>query len=46
VDKYVGIDLHRRRSVIVRMTGEGQVLETVQREGRVGRVGKTASGSS
>src|SRR6266508_1931013 len=26
----VGIDLHRRRSVIVRMTGEGQVLETVR----------------
>jgi serine/threonine protein kinase HipA of HipAB toxin-antitoxin module len=29
-EQYVGIDLHRRRSVIVRMTGEGQVLETVR----------------
>ena len=28
--QYVGIDLHRRRSVIVRMTGEGEVLETVR----------------
>jgi transposase len=27
--QYVGIDLHRRRSVIVRMTGEGEVLEVV-----------------
>jgi hypothetical protein len=26
----VGIDLHRRRSVIVRMTGEGEVLGTVR----------------
>jgi hypothetical protein len=26
----VGIDLHRRRSVIVRMTGEGEVLEVVR----------------
>jgi len=26
----VGIDLHRRRSVIVRMTGEGKVLEVVR----------------
>lgn len=26
----VGIDLHRRRSVIVRMTDTGQVLETVR----------------
>jgi transposase len=26
----VGIDLHRRRSVIVRMTGGGEVLETVR----------------
>jgi hypothetical protein len=23
--QYVGIDLHRRRSVIVRMTGKGEV---------------------
>jgi transposase len=29
-EQYVGIDLHRRRSVIVPMTGEGEVLETVR----------------
>src|SRR5215207_2811037 len=28
--QYVGIDLHRRRSVIVRMTGEGKVVEVVR----------------
>ena len=28
--QYVGIDLHRRRSVIVRMTETGEVLSTVQ----------------
>jgi transposase len=28
--QYVGIDLHRRRSVIVRMTEKGEVLSTVQ----------------
>ena len=28
--QYVGIDLHRRRSVIVRMTEAGEVLETVR----------------
>jgi transposase len=28
--QYVGIDLHRRRSVIVRMTEDGEVLETVR----------------
>jgi transposase len=28
--QYVGIDLHRRRSVIVRMTEDGDVLETVK----------------
>jgi hypothetical protein len=28
--QYVGIDLHRRRSVIVRMTETGEVLQTVQ----------------
>ena len=28
--QYVGIDLHRRRSVIVRMTEDGEVLATVQ----------------
>src|SRR5215210_5054994 len=30
--EYVGIDLHRRRSVIVRMDGEGTVLDTVRIE--------------
>jgi transposase len=30
VSQYVGIDLHRRRSVIVRMTPEGDKLETVR----------------
>jgi hypothetical protein len=29
-EQYVGIDLHRRRSVIVRMTGAGGVLETIR----------------
>ncbi|CCH79206.1 transposase (fragment) [Nostocoides japonicum T1-X7] len=28
--QFVGIDLHRRRSVIVRSTCEGEVLETVR----------------
>ena len=28
--EYVGIDLHRRRSVIVRRTGEGEVLPAVR----------------
>jgi transposase len=28
--QYVGIDLHRRRSVIVRRTGEGETLDTVR----------------
>ena len=28
--QFVGIDLHRRRSVVVRMTESGEVLETVQ----------------
>ena len=28
--QYVGIDLHRRRSAIVRMTKTGEVLSTVQ----------------
>lgn len=28
--QYVGIDLHRRRSVIVRRSGEGETLETVR----------------
>jgi transposase len=30
--RYVGIDLHRRRSVIVRMTEDGEVLDTVRVE--------------
>jgi hypothetical protein len=29
-EQYVGIDLHRRRSVIVRMTPAGEVLEIVR----------------
>ena len=28
--QFVGIDLHRRRSVLVRMTEAGEVLESVQ----------------
>ena len=28
--QYVGIDLHRRRSVIVRRNGAGQTLDTVR----------------
>ena len=28
--RYVGIDLHRRRSVIVRMTEAGEKLQTVR----------------
>src|SRR5215216_2535276 len=28
--QYVGVDLHRRRSVIVRMTADGEKLETVK----------------
>ena len=30
--QYVGIDLHRRRSVVLRMTADGSVLETVRIE--------------
>jgi transposase len=30
LQQYVGIDLHRRRSVIVRMTADGEVLECVR----------------
>jgi hypothetical protein len=29
-EQYVGIDLHRRRLVIVRMTAQGEVLETIR----------------
>ncbi len=28
--QFVGIDLHRRRSVVLRMTEVGEVLESVQ----------------
>jgi hypothetical protein len=28
--QYVGMDLHRRRSVLVRTTSSGEVLEAVQ----------------
>lgn len=30
--EYVGIDLHRRRSVVVRMTAEGEVMDTIRIE--------------
>lgn len=30
MEEYVGIDLHRRRSVIVRMTKDGEVIDTVR----------------
>jgi len=47
--QYVGIDLHRRRSVIVRLDGEGEVLECVQIENSVSAlveaVGKAGSGA-
>ena len=33
--QYVGIDLHRRRSVVVRLDGEGEVVEAVQLENSV-----------
>jgi transposase len=33
--QYVGIDLHRRRSVIVRMDGEGEVVDCVRVENSV-----------
>ena len=28
--QYVGIDLHRRRSVVLRMDGEGEVVDCVR----------------
>jgi len=34
----VGMDLHRRRSVLVRMTEDGRKLETVRIENSPGRV--------
>ncbi len=47
--QYVGIDLHRRRSVIVRMDGEGEVLECVRIENSVPAlieaVGKAGAGA-
>ena len=47
--QYVGIDLHRRRSVIVRMDGEGEVLEVVRVENSVPalveQVGKAGPGA-
>jgi transposase len=47
--QYVGIDLHRRRSVIVRMDGEGEVLECVRIENSVAslvaEVGKAGPGA-
>jgi hypothetical protein len=48
--QYVGIDLHRRRSVIVRMDGEGEVLECVRVDNSVPalieEVGKAGPGSA
>jgi transposase len=38
--QFVGIDLHRRRSVIVRMTAAGEVLETVQIVNDADRLGE------
>jgi transposase len=37
--QYVGIDLHRRRSVIVRMSKDGELLETVRIVNGVDRLG-------
>lgn len=36
--QFVGMDLHRRRSVLVRMTAEGEVLERVRIVNDVGRL--------
>jgi hypothetical protein len=38
--QYVGIDLHRRRSVITRMTEAGEVLEQVEILNDVERLGE------
>src|SRR5829696_6174297 len=38
--QFVGIDLHRRRSVIVRTTDTGEVLEAVQIHNDVERLGE------
>jgi transposase len=47
--EFVGIDLHRRRSVIVRMDGEGEVVECVRIENSVPalleQVGKAGPGA-
>jgi hypothetical protein len=47
--QYVGIDLHRRRSVVVRMDGEGDVVDCVRIdnsvEGLVGEVAKAGAGA-
>lgn len=47
--QYVGIDLHRRRSVIVRMSGPGEVLDCVQIDNSVAalvaEVGKAGKGA-
>lgn len=41
--QFVGIDLHRRRSVIVRMTDAGEVLETARIINGVDRLGEVMS---
>jgi len=38
--QFVGIDLHRRRSVIVRTTGSGEVLEAVRISNDVESLGR------
>ena len=37
--QFVGVDLHRRRSVIVRTTGQGEVLEAVRIVNDLDRLG-------
>jgi len=41
--QFVGIDLHRRRSVIVRTTAAGEVLESVRIVNDAGRLGEVVS---
>ncbi len=41
--QFVGIDLHRRRSVIVRTTEQGEVLETVRILNDLDRLGDVMS---
>ena len=47
--QYVGIDLHRRRSVVLRMDGEGEVVDCVRIDNSVsalvGEVGKAGAGA-